>query len=112
MEIRRHPILSAEQARGAAFEDAVDQMRRHIADTQVEIVSPDGALTLVLDGDGSLDEATLDENVTDEEFFGQYRGDNELGDMITAMLADGYKKVDQSIDTRIEAALGSAQQGH
>lgn len=112
MEIKRHPILSAEQARGAAFEDAVQKVRRHIADTQVEVVSPDGAFTIVLDGDGTVAEATLDEDVTDEEFFGQYSGENALGDMITEMLTDGYKKVDQSIDTQIEAEFGPVRQGH
>lgn len=96
-----HPQLIAERQRGDAFIERVAQARRSIGSTRVTVTCDDGDNRITFDGYGMVVAAEFA-----DDLFDRYT-EAELGDLLTAMCAEGYAKLERQVTT----ITGSALQG-
>ena len=100
MDIPLHPKVVTEIARGREFLERISRARRGIDTMRTTVACPEGDNQIVFDGAGMVVDATFCEEVFDRH------PSDKLGDLLTAMCAEGYERVSEAVTDAVSEALG------
>lgn len=93
-----HPKLIAERLRGDDFTERVAQARREIGSMQTTVSCPDGDNHITIDGYGMVTGAQFADDIFDRHT------EEELGELLTTMCAQGYTETDSAVTDIVKAA--------
>lgn len=103
MTIPLHPDVIAARRLGDAFTERVAQARRTLAAARFTFACPDGDNQITFDGYGMVLGAQFA-----EDLFDRYT-EEQLGDLLTEMCADGYEQIENAVTAVTDAALKGRQ---
>lgn len=99
MDIPLHPDTIRAMSNGREFMERVATARRAMANAKATATCPDGDNAIVIGDFGVIVDATFV-----EEVFTRYPNDDDLSDLLTAMMQDGFKQLSGKFDAATAAA--------